>query len=162
MQHHLRTASRQAVGHGRPLQHIQTIEPTHVDMVALALPVGIQVGHQNVHAQQMMIDVGDVQHVQTVAPIAMHQQGGALCGGDGRQIHGMEHGVALAAAQAQVVQPGMVTQAVEPVPLPGILAGLLLHHALHIIGITLRRERVTQHIITGQPHPGGQQGRHKQ
>ena len=89
MDHHLggsAIAPKFGIGNVCPLHHIQAVEPSHSNVIALAFAVGIEVGQKQVVAQ-VVVDVAHMEHHGIAIFVAMNEErhlvGSARCGNVG-------------------------------------------------------------------------------
>ena len=85
------------VGHHRPVFHVQPVQPAHLGGLALGITVVLQVRDHDVVVELVPVHFHEVHEDEMVVRIAVHDDGGALCGG--RILGGSIDGVKLVAVR---------------------------------------------------------------
>ena len=137
------------IGDFRPSDHIPSILPSHLDMVALTLSMSIQIWQEHIIPHIVIIEIGDVQHSLGAHLIAMHHHGCLFRSFRCIEIDGMCL-VARRHRDKGILHAMVLIHRVHPANHPG---ALVFHSVLPMLSrhsLLLRIvERIIEHIVAG-------------
>ena len=104
-----------AMGYLSPLQHVETVEPTHLDGIATGIAVILEVRNEDIVVEIVAIHPHEVEEDEVVVAVAMDHDGGTLgllrvlC----RGIYGVDADVVVA-GNYSILQDALLVEGVVP------------------------------------------------
>ena len=126
-----------------PMEQVEAVEPTHPDSIAVALATGMQFGHDDIVAEEVVVDASQPEKLDcTIAP-TVNDNGRSF-----RMVINVEGMMSFARRHddKSVAQGMDAAQAVNPLPTLGIGLELLTVARVNIGTIGVGSQREMEHI----------------
>ena len=146
------------VGKSRTMQHIRTVFPAHLYILARAGAMSVQVGQYHIVAHTA-VHAGDVEHSKRIILIAVHKQSHKMCRSFGTNVVHMQRVLRLRMDKS-IAQGIMCKNTVEPFfGFRMLVDECFLIPFVQAAATVFVRQAVRKHVKTAAD---GQQNQHKQ